>query len=75
MAQPKGEEEPGAERTGGLPKLLTIPQVAAVLGLKARTLEEWVRRGRIKYYRVGRSVRFRPADVEQFLETRCRVGR
>jgi excisionase family DNA binding protein len=48
------------------PRLLTLAEVAAYLQLSQKT----VRRLRIPCVRLGRSVRFRPSDVERFLAAR-----
>lgn len=46
--------------------LLTIGQVAEALCVSTKT----VRRLRIPCFRIGRSVRYRPSDVERFLAAR-----
>lgn len=57
----------------GLRDLLTSDQVAAITGLSKETLAQWrsQRRG-IPYLKVGRAVRYDPADVQQYLAG-CRV--
>lgn len=56
--------EAGRDRV--LPRLLTLPEVAAFLSVSPKT----VRRLRIPCFRIGRSVRYRPSDVERFLAAR-----
>jgi len=55
--------------------LLTDDQAAALLGIKPQTLAAWRMTGRyaLPYLRVGRCVRYRPADIEAWLTSR-RVG-
>jgi excisionase family DNA binding protein len=54
------------------PELLTRRQAAQYLGLVPRTLAVWASTGRYKlpYVRVGRSVRYRREDLDQFLADR-----
>jgi excisionase family DNA binding protein len=55
-------------------ELLTAEQVAAHTGLSTETLAQWrsQRRG-IPYLKVGRCVRYDPADVQHYLAG-CRVS-
>jgi len=57
-----------------LTELLTPEQVARLTGLSMDTLAQWrsQRRG-IPYLKVGRTVRYDPADVQRYLEG-CRVS-
>lgn len=49
--------------------LLTTDQVAAWLQVPADTVRWWRKRGRGPVHlRIGRHVRYRPADVESWLE-------
>lgn len=52
--------------------LLTRPQAADFLGIRPQTLSVWASTGRysLPYVRVGRSVRYRLADLERFLAAR-----
>ena len=51
-------------------RLLSIPEVADYLGVPVATIYRWryTRDGPVGY-RVGRHVRYRPSDVERWLET------
>jgi predicted DNA-binding transcriptional regulator AlpA len=55
-------------------KLLMAEEVSALTGLSIETLAQWrsQRRG-IPYLKIGRSVRYDPADVQAYLEG-CRVS-
>ncbi len=57
-----------------LPDLLTPEEVAELTGLSTETLAQWrsQRRG-IPYLKVGRCVRYDPADVHEYLRG-CRVS-
>jgi len=61
--------------TLSFPKLLDTKQAAEVLGLTPATLDVWrcVRRYPLKYIKVGRAVRYRPQDIEEFINSRTRV--
>jgi predicted DNA-binding transcriptional regulator AlpA len=53
--------------------LLDSDQVAELLNVTRKTLEVWrcVRRyPALRYIRVGRAVRYRPEDVQAFLDSR-----
>ena len=43
--------------------LLRKPELAKKLAISKRTLDVWMRAGRIPFLKVGKSVRFRLADV------------
>lgn len=57
-----------------LPDLLTPEKVAEITGLSIDTLAQWrsQRRG-LPYLKIGRAVRYDPADVQSYLEG-CRVS-
>jgi excisionase family DNA binding protein len=53
---------------------LTAEQVSAITGLSEETLAQWRSRKRgISYLKIGRAVRYDPAEVQAYLE-RCRVS-
>ena len=54
--------------------LLTAERVSGLTGLSEQTLAQWrsKRRG-IPYLKIGRAVRYDPAEVQAYLE-RCRVS-
>jgi excisionase family DNA binding protein len=56
----------------GLPKLLTRKEAAEALGVRPETLAVWHCTGRYKLpvVKVGRAVRYRPADLERWLAAR-----
>jgi excisionase family DNA binding protein len=54
--------------------LLDSRQVIAILGVHICTLQIWTRRGEIPFLRVGRSVRFDPAQLATWLEKRQMGG-
>lgn len=55
-------------------KLLTRREVAEVLSVPVATLDNWATRGfGPAYVIVGRHARYRPSDVERWLESRARM--
>lgn len=60
--------------TAVLQELLTSDEVAEITGLSRETLAQWrsQRRG-IPYLKIGRAVRYDPAEVRTYLEG-CRVS-
>lgn len=46
-------------------KLLTIKDVAHLLGLSTRTIAKWVKTGQIQSVKVYRSRRFRQEDIQK----------
>jgi excisionase family DNA binding protein len=54
-------------------RLLKSREVCALLSISARTLWTWQEKGQIPYYRIGGSIRFKLADIEELLR-RCRAG-
>jgi Helix-turn-helix domain len=61
---------PGADRRAAPPVadvLLTARRVAALLGRTCRTLRNWERRGWLRPIRIGRSIFYRPSDIEPSL--------
>jgi excisionase family DNA binding protein len=54
------------------PLLLTVDEVAQLLGLSRRTVWRLRSTGRIPApVRIGRSVRWRRADVDEWISARC----
>lgn len=54
--------------------LLGPDEAAAALGLKRKTLDTWRSTGRygLKFIKCGRLVKYRAADLREFLESRTR---
>ena len=56
-------------------KLLTKSEVAGICRVKTRTIDNWMKKGFLPYYKVGAAVRFRSGDVIAHLAQNCRVVR
>lgn len=48
--------------------LWRVGQAADYLGIRPKTLYEWVRTGRVPYRKLGFNVRFDPAELESWVE-------
>ena len=53
------------------PEFTTAKELAELLRVTQTTIYRMARRGELPYYTIGRSMRFRKSDVEEFLK-RCR---
>jgi excisionase family DNA binding protein len=51
-----------------LEELLRIPQAARILGIRPKTLRDWVWRRKVTFVKIGKGVAFRPADLRDFIE-------
>ena len=51
------------------------PEVARRLQKQVRTVDNWMKRGILPYYKIGRSVVFKWSEVEGALFRSCRVYR
>jgi excisionase family DNA binding protein len=49
------------------------PELARRLGKTIRTIDNWMHRGILPYYKIGRSVAFKWSDVETHLAQHFRV--
>jgi excisionase family DNA binding protein len=54
--------------------LLDANDVGKRLKLSPRTVADMANEGRLPAYRIGVSLRFKWADIEQFITANCRVG-
>ena len=50
-------------------------EVARRLGVRMRTVDDWMRRGVLPYYKPGHSVRFLWSEVQAHFGETCRVCR
>jgi excisionase family DNA binding protein len=54
-----------------LPRLLTLPDVAKVLGVCTRSVRRLIERGEIPVHRVGRLIRITETDLHNYIRL-CR---
>jgi predicted DNA-binding transcriptional regulator AlpA len=45
------------------------------LGKQVRTVDNWMKRGILPYYKIGKSVAFKWSEIEAALARTCRVCR
>ena len=50
-------------------KLISPQYLANHLGISIKTIYDWVYKGKITYFRIGRLLRFKPADIESELNS------
>ena len=48
-------------------EILTPEQVIAYLQIKRATLYDWVYRDKIKYYKLGKLLRFKKSEIDELL--------
>ena len=51
-------------------KLIRYADVGKLLGVSIRTVQYWVQKKLIPYFKLGNSVRFSEADVKKWIEMR-----
>ncbi len=51
-------------------RLLTKHQVAEILGVSVRSIDDWTQRGMLKVFKVGRLNRYSLRHIEDFLKVR-----
>jgi excisionase family DNA binding protein len=56
-------------------KLLNVPEISKLIGVKESTIRKWVHERRIPFLKVGRCVRFRPSSIEAWLKRSSFEGR
>lgn len=54
-------------------KLLTPPQVAERLQVNERTVTQWLRKGHLRGFKIGKEWRVAQKDLEAFLEDSANV--
>ena len=50
-------------------ELMSLPEVAAYLGMAERTIYMWAQNGKVPAYKLGTSWRFRKTEIDAWLET------
>ena len=72
LSSDDGRSASPAEESGerALPRLLILPEVATFLSVSLRTVRRLVAARQLRCVRLGRSVRFDPADVFRFVAGR-----
>lgn len=55
--------------------LLKAEEVAALLNVSERKVYDLKDSGALKHVLTGKSIRFRPCDVKEYVESNIRIGR
>ena len=58
----------------GVDGLMDKAELALRLKISTRTLDDWMRKGRLPFLKIGKTVRFRWSEVLAHLEHTCRVN-
>lgn len=74
MSEAKTEVTAG-QPTPPLEGFIGKAEVARRLNKTLRTVDNWMQRGILPYYKIGRSVEFKWSEVETHLAQTCRVCR
>ncbi|RPJ50788.1 MAG: DNA-binding protein [Methanobacteriota archaeon] len=53
-------------------KIYTIEQAAEILLIKPRTMREWIRRGKVRAFKLGDLVRIHEEDLQEFIDSERR---
>jgi excisionase family DNA binding protein len=65
---------PSSSATASGDEILEKAETALRLKISTRTLDEWMRKGRVPFLKIGKTVRFRWCDVVAHLDHNCRVN-
>jgi excisionase family DNA binding protein len=65
---------PGLTANASPDELLEKPETASRLKVSKRTLDAWMRDGRVPFLKIGKTVRFRWPEVVAHLENKNRIN-
>lgn len=65
---------PSLTATASADEILEKPETSNRLKISTRTLDQWMRAGRVPFLKIGKTVRFRWGDVLAHLTDKCRVN-
>jgi len=65
---------PGLLATASADELLEKAETARRLKISTRTLDQWMRDGRVPYLKIGKTVRFRWTAVIAHLQQNCQLN-
>ena len=75
MRDKRSESASAAPKGDGLEGYIGKEEVGKRLGLRPRTVNAWMRRGLLPYYKFGKMVRFKWEEIQAHLAQKCRVCR
>jgi excisionase family DNA binding protein len=73
MTKNQSLETPGLAATASPDEILDKRETAQRLKISTRTLDQWMREGKVPFLKIGKTVRFRWPDVLAHLQHTCRV--
>ena len=73
-AMPKQCAGPAASRPAAEPYIDKL-EVGQRMSLRPRTVDQWMKQGRLPYYKLGRAVRFKWSEVQAHLAPTLREAR
>lgn len=70
MPHPQQEPQPeeNLENPAATGRWLSITEACEYLQISEQTMFRWMREGKISYFKVGKSTRFRESDLDQLVE-------
>jgi len=74
MTQIASNITPGLPANASADEILEKPETAQRLKISVRTLDEWMRAGKVPFLKIGKTVRFRWPDVLAQLQHNFRVN-
>jgi len=48
-------------------KLVNVSEISSILSVKPSTVYQWVHEGRIPHFKIGKLVRFDPAEIDRWV--------
>ena len=60
------------QQNTGMQRLLTYQEATDILAVKPQTLRQWVCYKKIPFVKIGSAVRFRPEQLEEFIQNSAR---
>ncbi len=75
MAMHTNQVVPGATTSVPVEEFINKAEVARRLKKQVRTIDNWMKRGILPYYKIGRSVSSKWSEIEAALIRTCRIAR
>lgn len=68
MRHSSADKHKSSSERGSLAPLLSVPEAAALLGIKVWTLRQWLSQRRIAFVKIGRLTKLKQEDITAFIE-------
>ena len=66
--------QPAAPAVAGFEGYIDKHELARRLGRTVRSVDTYMAKGLVPFYKLGRTVAFKWSEVDQYLQAHCRVG-